>query len=103
MPDPERPISAAGAPPLHDAQSTSPTADEVTRFVLAELAPRRDVTSVEVDDDLLAAGIVDSLGVEMLITFLEERFGVTIAAEEVVPDNFRTAATIAAFVQQKRG
>jgi acyl carrier protein len=103
MPNPGRPISAAGAPPVHDASSTRSIVDDVTRFVLAELAPRRDVTSIEVDDDLLAAGIVDSLGVEMLITFLEERFGVTIAAEEVVPDNFRTPRTVAAFVQQKGG
>jgi methoxymalonate biosynthesis acyl carrier protein len=78
------------------------TFDEIHQFVLTELAPRRRVTTVDADDDLLRKGLIDSLGVTELISFLEERFGIKVGSEDLVPENFRTLATIDALVERKR-
>jgi acyl carrier protein len=76
--------------------------EELRQFVLTELAPRRGVTAVGRDDDLLGQGIIDSLGVTELIAFLEERFQIDVGPEDVVPENFRTLASIIAFAERKR-
>ena len=78
------------------------TGEEVERFVLSELAPRRRVTTLDREDDLLGKGIIDSLGVTELIAFLEERFRIRVGSEDLVPENFRTLASIEEFVERKR-
>jgi acyl carrier protein len=52
-------------------------------------------------DHLLEKGIVDSMGMLELLTFLQDRFGVEPADEEITEDNFATLGRIAAFVQAK--
>ena len=47
------------------------------------------------------SGILDSTGFLELITFVEERFGVDIADDELVPEHFDTLAKMSAFVDQK--
>lgn len=47
------------------------------------------------------SGILDSTGFLELITFVEERFGVDIADDELVPEHFDTLRKMAAFVEQK--
>ena len=79
-----------------------PVAEDLTQFVLRDLAARRGVTSLDAHDDLLGKGIVDSLGITELIAFLEERYGVDVRPEDIVPENFRTLANIEAFVERRR-
>jgi len=52
-------------------------------------------------DSLLDAGIIDSTGVLELIGFIEQKFGITVADEELVPENLDSIACLAAFVRRK--
>ena len=54
------------------------------------------------DQDLLAQGVVDSLGFVELVEEVQGRFGVTVEDVEVTEENFGSIAAIAAFVQRKR-
>ncbi len=54
------------------------------------------------DASFLEEGIIDSMNVMELIMFVEEKFGVAVADDEIVPDNFDSVARIAAFVRRKR-
>ncbi len=54
------------------------------------------------DTDLLATGLLDSLGFVELLLQLERRFGVHVQMESLEPDHFRSIASIAAFVQARR-
>ena len=54
------------------------------------------------DDSLLDSGVVDSMGVLELVTFLESEFTIEIDDEEVVPENFESVASIVSFVSGKR-
>ena len=76
--------------------------DRIRRFVMDELASRRGVTGLGDDESLVDAGIVDSLGIFQLMAFLEEEFAISIADDEVTPDNFRTVAAIETFVAAKQ-
>lgn len=46
------------------------------------------------DLPLLQQGIIDSLGIFLLAGFMEERFGVKIAEEDVLPENFASVNAI---------
>ncbi|MDH3457217.1 MAG: acyl carrier protein [Gemmatimonadota bacterium] len=56
---------------------------------------------VSADTSLIRSGLVDSLGMEELIRFLEESFGIQVEDEDLMPENFETATSIASLVQGK--
>jgi acyl carrier protein len=51
---------------------------------------------------LLAQGIIDSTGVVELVSFVEDRFGISVQDEELVPANFDSLAALSAYVERKR-
>lgn len=52
---------------------------------------------------LLEAHIVDSTGILEIVTFLEEKFGITIEDEELRPENLNTVENISRFLDRKLG
>ena len=52
---------------------------------------------------LIEEEIIDSLGIFVLISFIEEQFNVKINPDEVVLDNFETIDTIKFLVMSKLG
>ena len=54
------------------------------------------------DQELIKGGLVDSLGIFLLVAFVQERFGVTIEPAEVVLDNFETVNAICELVRAKQ-
>jgi acyl carrier protein len=74
----------------------------VRGFIADELLHAGANVSLEPDEPLVSTGILDSLGLVKLLLFLEERFGVTIRDQDVVPGNFNTVSLIATFVELKR-
>ncbi len=60
-----------------------------------------DDTKLGDDDSLLEAGLIDSTGVLELINHLEERHGIKVNDDELVPENLDTIAGIVAFLAKK--
>ena len=52
------------------------------------------------DTDLLASGLLDSFDIVNLVSQLEEVFTVEIEPSNIVPENFRTVAAIAALMER---
>ena len=75
--------------------------EQVKKFIIDRFptARRRELKNTE---PLLENGIIDSLGVLDLVTFMEEQFAINVADEELVPDNFQTIERLTAFVHNKR-
>lgn len=53
------------------------------------------------DMDLLQAGVIDSIGVLTLVTWIEEAFGFVVEDEDVLPENLGSIAGITAYVERK--
>jgi acyl carrier protein len=53
------------------------------------------------EEPFLRSGIIDSMGMLQLVAFLQERFGIELLDEELVPDNLDSVARAAAFVERK--
>lgn len=49
----------------------------------------------------LQEGIVDSVGVLELVSFIEDNLGVRVEDHEIVPDNFDSVQNLAAYVRRK--
>lgn len=54
------------------------------------------------DDRLLEKGVVDSMGISEMISFIEAEFGVFAAEEEISEANFGSLRSIARFVAARR-
>jgi acyl carrier protein len=74
--------------------------DQIREFV-KESAQSKGVTVVSDDESLAKTGIIDSVGIFRLVSFLEEAFSIRIADEEIVHDNFQTINEIERFVMSK--
>jgi len=61
-------------------------------------------TELGFDDtsSFLAQGILDSTGVLELVTFVEDRFGISVQDDELVPANFDSLAALCAYVERKQ-
>lgn len=70
----------------------------IKQFVIDEFAP--DVTASELDPelDLLANGVIDSLGLLKLIAWLEATFDIAVEDAALDPDNFRSVSAIDDFI-----
>lgn len=77
------------------------TAKVIEQFILEDLLLGMRKEPIAPDESLVSSGILDSLALLRLITFIEERFGVTIEDHEVVQENFETIARMETFIAQK--
>lgn len=73
----------------------------IERFLVDEIMMASKDTKIDPDESLINSGVVDSLSLLRLINFIEERFGVVIEDEEVVPENFDTLNIMETFVGER--
>lgn len=60
-----------------------------------------DRPHIVLEGNLVEEGVVDSLGIMALISFIDEQFGAKIKPEDVVVENFHSVAAIARLVRQR--
>ena len=76
--------------------------DVIKKFVIDEFLPDVNASELDVEHDLLADGLIDSLGVLKLIAWIEERFDLAVGDDDLDPDNFRSIAAIDTFIEESR-
>jgi len=70
------------------------------------LTEQEYIKSAEVIDEsesLLERGIIDSVGVLNLVSFLEETYGINIDEDDLMPENFDSLSAISSYVNRKNG
>lgn len=71
---------------------------KLKRFILDELVEE----GLYEGGDPLARGVVDSLGLEQLVAYIEEEWGVRLADAEMVEESFESLPVLAALVEVKQ-
>ena len=56
---------------------------------------------IEPTTDLLLTGLVDSLGVVMIVGWIEDRLGIEIDPSDVVLDNFQTVEQMLSYLENR--
>ncbi|MEM7124735.1 MAG: alpha/beta fold hydrolase [Chloroflexota bacterium] len=75
----------------------STTASQLVSFANQEL-PATALAEIDAETPLLEFGILDSLAMVSLLTFVETQFGVKVPDEAVVPEHFETLTAMAMLV-----
>ena len=68
-------------------------------FVKEELLRGRKA-DLSADDDLLSTGIIDSLGILRLVSFIEEQFGIQVPDQDVIYENFKSIKILVDYLKQ---
>jgi acyl carrier protein len=76
------------------------TTDCIRQFITSEICAGT-VEHIGDTDLLIENGIIDSMGIMLLLGFLEEKFSITIDGDELIPENFSTITTISSLVGKK--
>ena len=79
-----------------------PVEPSLRDFIARSLLYSEDGFAYPDDASLLGERIIDSLGVVELVAFVQSRFGLRVAPQEVRPENFDSVARLAAYVRRKR-
>ena len=74
----------------------------IIKFIEQELANGEIEDGLETTDDLLGGGIVDSLGMMKLVSFVEETYSISVDPEDMVIENFMTVDHICNFINSKQ-
>ena len=74
----------------------------VTEFITSEILQLGSPESLTPERLLLDEGILDSLGLQQLVTFLEAEFSIKIDDDYLMPENFASVRAIASIVNELR-
>jgi acyl carrier protein len=74
---------------------------QIKDFILKCFLFTDDPAALGDDQSLMSTGVLDSTGILELIHFVEETFGIKVADEEMLPENFDSVDAITAFVTRK--
>ncbi|MGQ0549324.1 MAG: acyl carrier protein [Armatimonadota bacterium] len=77
------------------------TVSTLREFLLGELHWDEARGALSPEFKLIENHVVDSMGLLMLVSFIEERFGIQLADEELVPEHFGTLQSIADLIERK--
>jgi acyl carrier protein len=73
----------------------------VRDFICSTMLVGLSDQTIEPGESLVQRGVVDSTGVLELVEFLQQRFGIQVADDEITTDNLDTLESIAAFLRRK--
>jgi len=73
----------------------------IKNFIRTELI-YDDEKDFDENTNLIERGIVDSMSLVRLISFLEENYEIRVQDEDIVPENFSSLAKISTFIAERR-
>lgn len=74
----------------------------IRTFILENWLFTTDATLLDDDESLLDKGVLDSTAILELLGFLEEEYDISVALEELLPENLDSVNRIVEFAQRKR-
>jgi acyl carrier protein len=70
-------------------------------FIVKEFMGNKPGTEFNSDSELILDGIIDSLGIFDLISFIEQQLRVKLELDDMIPENFESVNTIKALVMAR--
>ena len=78
--------------------SVAPIEALIATFIQQDLAGDPTL-EIDPDENLLASGLVDSVGILRLIAHVTDQLQVTVPPQDLLPGNFRTVRVMASYLQ----
>ncbi|MEZ5416208.1 MAG: acyl carrier protein [Vicinamibacterales bacterium] len=77
-------------------------ASEIKDFIVSNFLFGQSGDALKDDQSFLETGVIDSTGLLELVSFVEERYGISVGDKELVPENLDSLRNISQFVARKR-
>jgi acyl carrier protein len=74
---------------------------DLRQFIVENFLFGKQDAPLSSSDSLLEQGIIDSTGVLELVSFLEQKYRITIQDDELVPENLDSIDRLVGFVSRK--
>ena len=81
---------------------TETVATEIREFIITNFLFGQTTNGLTDDQSFLESGIIDSTGLLELISFVEQRYGISVADRELVPENLDSIRSVSNFIARKR-
>lgn len=75
---------------------------QIRDFILKNALSGSTGITLDDEDSFLEKEIIDSTGVLELVSFVEERFGIEVNDDELIPDNFDSVSKLNEYVKKKQ-
>jgi acyl carrier protein len=75
--------------------------EDLRQYILQEFLPGEKPSNLKDDTPLRANGIVDSMGILLLVKFVEDKTGIEIESRDLNAEDFSSIESIALFVGGK--
>jgi acyl carrier protein len=75
---------------------------KIRHYILENFLFTDDESALNDSDSFLAGGIIDSTGILEIMYFIEETFCISVADDEMVPENLDSVNNLHAFVTRKQ-
>lgn len=95
----------SAVPVTHDTPLSHPNDGDFHLLAgfLRQMSPAVRALELSEETPLLASGLLDSLGILQLMSFLGEELGIEIADDDFTLDNFETVGSLLAFIRRRKG
>ena len=74
--------------------------NDITQFIVHELLKKPDGFQLSQDDELLLSGMIDSLGIMLLVSFIAEKTDYEVPPQDVTIENFSTIRTLVDYLNR---
>lgn len=75
----------------------------IKKFILENILFEDKEDILNHDDSFLKKGILDSTGILEVVSFIEEKFNISVDDEELIPENLDSVNNLTRFVNEKIG
>ena len=75
---------------------------QIGKYVSNNLLYVDDGFEYDNDTSFIGEGLIDSMGVMELLSYVQSEFDITVDPNEVTPDNFDSVNKLAAFIRRKQ-
>lgn len=83
-------------------ETSTPVEKSIISYITEEILDSCQSYRVTPSHPLLEDSFLDSTGLQQLLTFIEVRYSITIADEDLVPENFSNVRALAHLVERTR-
>ena len=75
---------------------------EIRDFIVSNFLFGQKSDALTEERSFLETGIIDSTGMLELVAFVEQRYGITVADRELLPENLDSLRNLSQFIARKR-
>lgn len=75
--------------------------NKIKQFIFSKIVNNHEETTLTDTESLIDTGIIDSLAIMKLLSYLEEEFAIEVTNNDLLPENFESIESLSHLVSSK--